>query len=77
MTATLTERSEGTAAHKGFNPKRKLENRDRAAVIGVKSNATIVGARGTVRNNVLALAHFSRRRAGSFGTISLYAVRPL
>src|SRR2546428_420156 len=57
MTATLTERSEGTAAHKGFNPKRKLENRDRAAVVGVKSNVTIVGARGTVRNNVLALAH--------------------
>src|SRR2546426_6902837 len=45
MTATLTERSEGTAAHKGFNPKRKLENRDRAAVIGVKSNATIMEAR--------------------------------
>src|SRR5439155_26274201 len=26
MTATLTERSEGTAAHKGFNPMRELEN---------------------------------------------------
>src|SRR5207245_7218262 len=55
--AARHERSEGTAEHKGFKPKRKLEDRDRAAVIGVKSNATIVGARGTVRNNVLALAH--------------------
>src|SRR2546428_11208460 len=44
MTATLTERSEGTAAHKGFNPKRKLENRDWAAVIYVKANATIMEA---------------------------------
>src|SRR2546426_11044515 len=77
MTATLTERSEGTAAHKGFNPKRKLENRDRGRCYPREVERDDHGGAGpseTTRSPSLIL---SRRRAGSFGKISLYAVRPL
>src|SRR6266581_1046086 len=77
MTATLTERSEGTAAHKGFNPKRKLENRDRGRCYPrevERDDHGIAGSSARTRSPSLIL---SRRRAGSFGTISLYAVRPL
>src|SRR6266571_2240731 len=77
MTATLTERSEGTAAHKGFNPKRKLENRDRGRCYPrevERDDHGIAGPSERTRSPSLIL---SRRRAGSFGTISLYAVRPL
>src|SRR3989475_66124 len=76
MTATLTNRSEGTAAHKGFNPKTELENRCDRGVAHQRCTAAV-----TLRRDLLtrdAAHRFSpEQQRRSFGTISLYAVRPL
>src|SRR5437773_2258448 len=75
MTATLTERSEGTAAHKGFNPMRELENWRINQHASHRRNTGLVGGRdsrsGTSRNARFQEAHGRRTQT------SLYAMRPL
>src|SRR5438445_231499 len=76
MTATLTNRSEGTAAHKGFNPKTELENRCDRGVAHQRCNAAVIMRRHLPTHD--ATPHFSlEQQPRSFCTISLYAVRPL
>src|SRR3989475_2301636 len=76
MTATLTNRSEGTAAHKGFNPRPELENRCDRGVTHQRGNEADIMRRHLPTHD--ATPHFSlEQQPRSFCTISLYAVRPL
>src|SRR5881296_3330073 len=76
MTATLTNRSEGTAAHKGFNPRPELENRCDRGVAHQHGNEADIARRCLPTHD--ATPHFSlEQQPRSFCTISLYAVRPL
>src|SRR5436309_4553250 len=76
MTATLTNRSEGTAAHKGFNPRPELENRCDRGVAHQRGNEADIARRCLPTHD--ATPPFSlEQQPRSFCTISLYAVRPL
>src|SRR5437870_2199520 len=76
MTATLTNRSEGTAAHKGFNPRPELENRCDRGVAHQRGNEADITRRYLPTHD--ATPHFPlEQQPRSFCTISLYAVRPL
>src|SRR6266705_4856099 len=76
MTATLTNRSEGTAAHKGFNPRPELENRCDRGVAHQRGNEADITRRYLPTHD--ATPHFPlEQQPRSLCTISLYAVRPL
>src|SRR5881398_858623 len=74
MTATLTERSEGTAAHKGFNPMRELENgrinpqvRSPSEYAGLSGAMTLGAERAKTRTFRRRTAAVHQGRAGEPG----------
>src|SRR6266566_4354962 len=76
MTATLTNRSEGTAAHKGFNPRPELENRCDRGVAHQRGNEADITRRYLPTHD--ATPHFPlEQQPRSFCTISLYAAGPV
>src|SRR2546422_2367007 len=76
MTATLTERSEGTAAHKGFNPMRELENGRINPQVRSPSEYPALSGAMTLGAERAKNAHLQEAHGRRTQT-SLYAMRPL